>query len=291
MSSFFTVLDHVSSGASASNEDVIAYKSDGQTLDIWVIDGATSVADREFLGLEISDPAWFAQSVSSSFKNHTAAGILPPAAVSASIKEVTSLYEQKTPNQEIPLYAKPLAAMLWIRVRRESGQTALDLWSLGDCRMLAQSQSTPSLLLFPAMTRGDVAPHAAPALSAETGPEARNRTGVLLSHALSERKIREAKHTDPTTARLGFHPDSILYATKHAAKLTGPCTIVAMSDGFYRLVDEYGLYSDTTLLDACRSKGLQALVAELRAYEASRDMSQAVKKSDDATAIVIHISG
>jgi hypothetical protein len=37
-----------------------------------------------------------------------------------------------------------------------------------------------------------------------------------------------------------------------------------MTDGFYRLVDTYGLYTDASLLQACADGGLEALLAELR---------------------------
>lgn len=292
MSSFYDILEEISSGASVvptHNEDVIGYKGTSQSLDLWVIDGATSIADGEYLGLPVSDPQWFAETMSDYFYKGSDSGATPPSIVSASVKEVASAYDRMTKNQEIPLSYKPLAAMLWLRATPQGDQTTLELWSLGDCRVLIGQPGAPTPLLFPQLARGDISPHGAPSPVKSTQPEERSRTGVLLSHALLEKDIREAKHTNPKTARLGFHPDSILYATTHTTTVSALCSILAMSDGFYRLVDEYGLYNDEGLLQACCTRGLPPLLQELREYEGTRDLSQAVKKSDDASAILVHL--
>jgi hypothetical protein len=59
-----------------------------------------------------------------------------------------------------------------------------------------------------------------------------------------------------------------------------------MTDGFYRLVDTYGLHTDASLLQACAGGGLEALLAELRQHEdASGGAGLAVKQADDASAV------
>jgi hypothetical protein len=59
-----------------------------------------------------------------------------------------------------------------------------------------------------------------------------------------------------------------------------------MTDGFYRLVDTYGLYTDSTLMEACLKRGLSAQLDELRTYEAASNATGAcsVKAADDASA-------
>lgn len=62
-----------------------------------------------------------------------------------------------------------------------------------------------------------------------------------------------------------------------------------VTDGFYRLVDTYGVYSDEQLLDAALAGGLGALCTELRAIEAADERCAAyprVKARDDATAVL-----
>ena len=62
-----------------------------------------------------------------------------------------------------------------------------------------------------------------------------------------------------------------------------------MTDGFHRLADTYGVYTQDDLVRRCRSAGLAGLVQELRAWEAARaglHAPLAVKNADDASAVV-----
>jgi len=60
-----------------------------------------------------------------------------------------------------------------------------------------------------------------------------------------------------------------------------------MTDGFYRLVDPYGLYDSAALARRCRSAGLAPLMDELRVFERARaDAALAVKSADDASALL-----
>jgi hypothetical protein len=66
--------------------------------------------------------------------------------------------------------------------------------------------------------------------------------------------------------------------------------VLAMTDGFYRLVSPYGRYSDAQLIEAVSAKGLGALLTELRAQEASPEDDARIgrfKTSDDATALLL----
>jgi hypothetical protein len=64
--------------------------------------------------------------------------------------------------------------------------------------------------------------------------------------------------------------------------------VLLMSDGFYRLVDTFGRYTDGTLFDAVERRGLAALLEELRALELDDAECTAYprfKTHDDATAL------
>jgi hypothetical protein len=64
-------------------------------------------------------------------------------------------------------------------------------------------------------------------------------------------------------------------------------TLLAMTDGFYRLADPYALYAPAQLVDACAERGLEAMLAELRALEAGGGApGLAVKAVDDASAVM-----
>jgi hypothetical protein len=65
-------------------------------------------------------------------------------------------------------------------------------------------------------------------------------------------------------------------------------SLLMLSDGFYRLVDTFGRYSDVELFDAVERRGLEPLLAELRSIEREDDECTTYprfKRHDDATAI------
>ena len=66
--------------------------------------------------------------------------------------------------------------------------------------------------------------------------------------------------------------------------------LVLVTDGFYRLVDVFGRYTDATLYDACAKRAGKTLLAELRAIEEDdADMTRyrRFKVHDDATMLVV----
>jgi hypothetical protein len=79
----------------------------------------------------------------------------------------------------------------------------------------------------------------------------------------------------------------------HAADAADAALVLlAMTDGYYRLVDPYAQYDDAGLVRAAAGAGPEALLAELRRFEAGRDTSElSVKGADDATAIVLRLGG
>jgi hypothetical protein len=63
--------------------------------------------------------------------------------------------------------------------------------------------------------------------------------------------------------------------------------LLVMTDGFYRLVEPYGLHTDASLAQACVREGLDAMLARLRAHEhaAGAGTATVVKPADDASAV------
>ena len=293
MSSFFTLHEALSHPAGSCNEDAFGYALSGDTLDIWIIDGATSVADQEYLGLDISDPAWFAQSLSQAFQTHTAAHKAVPDIIRQNLAAVTAQFRQKTQNLAVPVYAQPLASLLWIRLLPviQSGQRCVraHLWSMGDSRVVIES-AEGAVITFPDIIRGDVtSPQNLPDPAGIAANYGRSRTGVLLSHIERIRTRRVQQHSLPEIAALGFNPDSVLHARYHDILLPCGFNVLAMSDGFYRLVDEYALYDDNSLIGQASTKGLPGLYDTLRTHEQTQGHAHAIKKCDDATALLFRI--
>jgi hypothetical protein len=68
--------------------------------------------------------------------------------------------------------------------------------------------------------------------------------------------------------------------------------LLLMSDGFYRLVDTFGRYTDTSLFEAAERRGLDALLEELRTLEEDDPECTAhlrFKRHDDATALWLEL--
>lgn len=79
-----------------------------------------------------------------------------------------------------------------------------------------------------------------------------------------------------------------------AGRLALDKPVVMMTDGFYRLVDVFGRYTDATLYEACAKGRGPALLQELRALEAAdADMTRypRFKVHDDASVLVVQPKG
>lgn len=101
------------------------------------------------------------------------------------------------------------------------------------------------------------------------------------------RARREFRHGASQPDVLCLAPRGPFQARAAALRLPRDAAVLAMTDGFYRLVDSYGLYTIEALARQCRSRGLAALMDELRAFEAARaGGALAVKSADDASALL-----
>jgi hypothetical protein len=281
----FHIIEELSLAGSDCNEDFSGHRILADSADLWIIDGATSLADKEYLGSEITDPAWWAQNIGRSIEDALDSIATPEEILQQAVEQRSADYAARVNGTTVPDYAKPLAAIAWMRAVVEPERVKLNLLGMADCRVLIQSGNR--IINFPSSKRKDIVVQET--ISGD-GNEERTRNGVILSHVPSERIRRALAHTDPVQAKLGFHPDSVFYANRETVALTGDFNVLAMSDGFYRLVDEYGLRTDRTLLEAAEERGLQALFKELRDYEHKAELrrAHAIKRRDDATAVLMH---
>jgi hypothetical protein len=80
------------------------------------------------------------------------------------------------------------------------------------------------------------------------------------------------------------------YVQYFAAGVAPGTHVLMLSDGFYRLVDHYHLYSDESLLTAAVEDGLQVLAQRLRRLEdedAECRVYPRLKPRDDASALLL----
>lgn len=283
-------IEHISCAPGApdsgSNEDLVAvFETDG-LLDLLVIDGATSVADTDYIDRRQGDVAWFVQAFATQLKHAIAAGRAQAESVRLAIDAVRHVYRDKTAGQAIPLYARPLAALTWIRLRRERDALALSLYCLGDCKAFAVDAGGKVSDLDPYENPFEtVVQDAVAQLAAEGVGDPVLRRLRLLPML---RARREAQHAAPAPTVLCLAPQGEFSAREVTLRLPSDAAVLAMTDGFYRLADPYGLVSPDELVRRCRAEGLEPLMRELRAFEAARagGGAQAVKNADDASAIM-----
>lgn len=279
----------VSSAADGhGNEDHVAVFEQDGVADIVVLDGASSVAQQNYIDREIGDVAWFVHRFSAAFGRTLAGRGSQEQVVRAALDEVRAEFHARTDGVAVPVYAWPVAAMTWIRIMPARGGSELILYCLGDCK---------TLLLRPDGGVQDLDPYANPqeALVKEA-VAALAREGVLDPAARRERLLpmlrrrREEQNTALQPPGLCLEPAGPFAARRHALRAEPGSMLLAMTDGFYRLSDSYALYTDAGLARACARDGLETLLAELRAHERTGGAGTglAVKQADDASAVAWH---
>jgi len=267
------------------NEDLVAVFENDGLVDLLVLDGATSVADTNYADADQGDVAWFVQAFVAALGPQLDAARSQADSVRLAIDSVGRAYAGQTAGQHVPLYAFPLAALSWVRIRRNtSGGLALSLYCLGDCKAFAIDADGVVIDLDPWVNPFETVVQEAVAALAQEGvsdpAERRARMLPLL------RARREAQHSAAAPASLCLAPQGPFQARTYALDLPAHCAVLAMTDGFNRLADTYGLYTQEDLVRRCRSAGLAGLARELRDHETARASTLAVKNADDASALM-----
>jgi hypothetical protein len=267
------------------NEDLIAVFESRGVTDLIVLDGATSVADADYVDRRQGDVAWFVQAFAAELGRAIDTGFAQGAAVRMAVDAVRRAYRSITGDTAVPLYAHPLAALTWIWVRPMADHLALSLYCLGDCKTFALDGAGRVQDLDPYVNPHEaVVQEAIAALGPDGASDPVTKRARLLPML---RARREAQHGSPTPDVLCLAPQGEFSAREYALRLPLDTAVLAMTDGFYRLVDPYGLYDIAALARRCRSDGLAPLMDELRAFERARaDAALAVKNADDASALL-----
>lgn len=267
------------------NEDCVAvFETDG-LLDLLVVDGATSVADRDYVDTINGDVAWFVQAFVGELGKTIAPARTQADSVHLAVEAVRRTYTARTAGQDVPLYAHPLAALSWVRLRPLPDALALSLYCLGDCKALA-IDGTGAVI--------DLDPYDNPFETVVQEAAARLTAEGVLDPALRLRRLlpmlrtrREDQHACAAPTVLCLAPQGGFDARERSWRLAPDAAVLAMSDGFFRLADPYGLMTQGELVRRCRVEGLASLMRELRAFEtAGAGAALAVKNADDASAIM-----
>ena len=271
----------------ADNDDCAGFAEKPAGLYAWVIDGATSIAERDYLGAGRGDVAWYANALSARLAAGTEGGLPLAELHAAAARDVAEDYGDlgRLLVKPPPAYAQPMAALTMLRL---AGDRA-ELYQLGDCPAFALA----SVGGVRRVTIGE---------ESETSDESRTRVmaaqravgfapkAVWTDRLPSLRKRREAQLAQRPLQVSTPAPDLTFGGYSTSFDLAGVEAILLMSDGFERFAVKYALGDEAAMARRAVEEGPAPLMAQLRAVEqADPDCRRfpRLKPSDDATCLVI----
>ncbi|MDJ0919552.1 MAG: protein phosphatase 2C domain-containing protein [Henriciella sp.] len=244
----------------------------------WVLDGSTDVGGRRVMASEESDAAWFAQALSEQF------ALSHPERDEAGrdyISRVISLVAEKAARHaredlsQAPRYCLPTAAGVWLR-RPENGKA--EILSLGDCICLIETRSGVELVGYMEKPQ-------------EEADGARKLLQLSDTGRLAALQAQRAAHNTPEGYwAFGLQTEAAAHALHRQFEIEQGARAVLMSDGLFRLVTPYEVYTPETLYAEAARSGLAPLLNQLRELETSSDDNARMgrlKTSDDACALLV----
>jgi len=280
-----TMLDSLSTPGNPDKLNDDAYCATGNFAA--VLDGATSLGDPLLPGP--SDAAWVATCGAERLAHHSES-CQGRDLLRVALADVEARFVSERLRAPEAVYELPMASLMMVQPTSEAELTAF--W-FGDCGALVKRPGEPVGIVGDAFTKRAGESGSAAALGAANGVSPAgnwNRTEFLTA-------LRESRNRYNGGGGVWvFCPD--VRCAEHAKTSTmsaPPSTLVLLaSDGFLALATDYALYDAEALLQAASARGLDALLAELRAIEnedPGGDRFPRFKTSDDATAILLRIDG
>ena len=280
-------ISHVSDAAGAkSNEDLVAvYLHNAGIVDILIFDGASSVSEKNYFDALAGDAAWFVSAFAARLKEVVAPGLSQHDSIKLALAHFQRDVQARFDLAHIPAYAYPIAAVTWARIIEGDASAAVQVYALGDCKVFVSSAAGDVHDIDPYENAQEDVLKAAIAQLKAQGIEDKAQVFAALLPMLRERRAFQNLHAAPGI--LCMYPQGEFQARQYAFDMDRQSYLLAMTDGFYRLVDTYGLYSKEGLVRRCRETELDALLQQLRQFERDNLASgaQSVKKSDDASAV------
>ncbi len=285
-------LQHLTIGVTPErNDDHIAVFSTHNVTDLLVIDGGTSVAEREYIDPVHGDVTWFVKTFADEIERIASPDRSQQDTADAAISAVRVAYRHLANGMAIPAHAWPIAALTWVRISLRDGQANATLYSLGDCKTLLRTAHGAVVDPDPFFNPQETVLQAEIArLRAQGIVDAAERRERMLPML---RARRDAQNLSAAPTILCVQPQGPFHARICIVDLAPGAALLVMTDGFYRLVDPYGLYTDGELLARCEERGPAALIDELRRFEQSAGDTdnRAVKAADDASAVLWVMDG
>ena len=245
-----------------------------------VIDGATDVGPVRIFNKAESDAARFAELFAAEILAAPAQANETPADYFTRflpLLRAAAEREVKIPLKDAPLASYPTAAATWLRVKDGKVEAA----TLGDAITIIRTPDGATTVM------GD---------NDKPGEEQVRAKRVMTMTPDERRKwlqdVRAIHNTERGYWVFGVQPEAAGHVIHQTAAAPPGTHVLAMTDGFYRLVSPYGRYDDKALIEKAITGGLGPLMNELRALESNPEDDVKIgrfKTSDDATALLIEV--
>jgi hypothetical protein len=274
------IADFLCEPAGQENEDILGYTRHAA----WVLDGATALKASALLSAS-DDVRQYVESVNEAFHELARDS---GRSIQEIVRHAIRLVSDRFPVSNLRAYEVPSACLAFVRVAAGCFEYA----TLGDCKLLLQTRAdvqtvteNTSLEQFDRIVMGEI--------------KALHRKGItgladVYSHTRALiRSHRPLMNTPDGYWVLGFAEEAAQHTDYGSCDVTDVTAALPVSDGFYRLVDLFHLFTSGALVTAAKHKGLKRLLEELRSIEASDPDCIAfprLKPSDDATAVLLEIA-
>lgn len=290
-------IDTISSpGAGQHNEDLVAVFRHGDhagaVTDLLVIDGGTSVAERDYIDPEAGDVVWFVQGFCRELEASLQGGRSQRDCVMLALAAMRASLGARCAPGTVPAYAMPIAALTWVRVTPGPGGFGVGGYCLGDCKALlcladaSRERDEGVIDLDPYVNPQElILQDAIAALGAQGIDDPAARKQRLLPMLRERRAYLNAL---PAPTILSLAACGTPAARTFARSVAPGSALLLMTDGLYRMVEPYALQTAPELARDCLARGLAPVLGALRDYEKAHlgSASTSVKRADDAAAIL-----
>ena len=272
----------VSQPSSTVNDDAI------DVLDrfAWVLDGATGISSDRLLAGP-SDASWFCRIIRQGLREAVASAPSNRVALEWTLAKASTGFDRSKRREERHRAELPAASCAIASIR----EGVIEISVIGDCTVLLDRGDGAIAKVSDQRVRryDDAVVNCIVRFMDSKGmpyPEALERAKPMI------RRNREIRNRDTTYWVLEPDVASLRGLETSSHELSGTKHMVMMTDGFYRLVDTYGVYTDQGLLEAVVKRGCDELYSELRRIEERDSDCQSyvrIKSRDDASCAVIRV--
>jgi hypothetical protein len=283
-----TVRDRLDLAGGSVNEDRTGVAHFADAASAWVIDGASGLAEREYIPNGSTDAAWLAEQLSRYLASRDPSRRTVRLYFAEILTAIAAEYAAQVPDiVSLPPYALPSAAAIWAMLAEDHLTIA---WQGDCCAVIAQGHDVMIL------NAGDESPweDGINEVVRDHMTKAPRLVGSLMDALAGPLRQRRGRLNQPGGYwMLGIDPRAAAHIAQHIVALSGGATVLLASDGLWRLVDHFHAYDAAGLVAAASAKGLAALGVELRALEDSdRECRRVprVKPFDDASGLLLDIA-